>query len=121
MNLPDGSSDYLYILAILAPVLSVLVTARWSKRVSDEVRGGRSEVREVREQVVNDHTTNMRNDLDRIHEVQEEIKALAFDIQSRQGGLEGHYHEIDHKVEAYRRATEAAFDKLAGVFGRSSL
>ena len=119
MNLPNDAADYLYVLAILAPVLSAWVTSKWSKRVTAEVRGSRDEVREVRDQVVNDHSTNMRNDLDKIHEVQEEIKALAFDIQSRQGSLEGHYHEIDRKVEAYRRATESAFDKLAGSIARS--
>ncbi|WP_431941687.1 DUF2746 domain-containing protein [Nocardia grenadensis] len=66
MNLPSDAPQYLWVLAIIAPIVGTWITTRMHR----EQKGT---LAEVKEQVANTHSTNLREDIDKIAESVEQI------------------------------------------------
>lgn len=98
-SLPAGTPDLLVALAILTPIVTAFVN-QWGRRKD------RADIKEVKEHVSNTHKTNLRDDVDRVIHSQQEIKAVVFDMDRKVDCMSNRINVVDHKVEAYRKATE---------------
>ncbi|WP_082032490.1 DUF2746 domain-containing protein [Nocardia vulneris] len=75
--LPDGAADYVIALWVLAPVLTGAVAAFATRGVRANQRQHSEDLAEVREQVSNTHSTNLRDDMDSI---MSELRGLRQDV-----------------------------------------
>ena len=96
MTLPDGASDYLIVLAILSPVFVAWITTRGQKK-------SRGDIEQVREHVVNSHSTNLRDDLDAIHRDIRGIRTDVGDLRDETREIRTYMTDFETVVRAFMR------------------
>lgn len=87
MNLPADAPVYIVLVALLVPVITTWITARGQKRQSGAIE-------EVREQVANTHTTNLREDLDLIHA---DVRGIRTDVRD----LRDEVRDVRHRQSEF--------------------
>ncbi|MGW0245044.1 DUF2746 domain-containing protein [Nocardia goodfellowii] len=75
--LPDGAADYVVALWVLAPVLTGAVAAFATRGVRAGQKQNSEDLAEVKEQVSNTHSTNLRDDVD---DIMSELRGLRSDV-----------------------------------------
>lgn len=97
--LPDGTADWVIALWVLSTVGSTVLLAWFSRGL----RKDRSDLVAVREQVENDHPTNLRNDMDRQSAAIADVAAMV--------------EELIGDVKGLRKDHFATRDDVAGLRG----
>lgn len=98
-TLPESAPVWLWALFVLAPVAVALITY-WGGRKN------RADIKEVKEHVANTHSTNLREDIDKIIDGMADIKAVQFDQGRTLERVSERVHGVDRKVEVYRDVVE---------------
>jgi len=91
--LPDNAPDYLWVLAILVSGFGTWYTTKVQKQ-----QGG--VVQEVHEQVTNTHSTNLRDDLDRIHKDILLIRGEVTELHAAVSDLRGRQYDLEDIVRS---------------------
>ena len=96
MNLPADAPQYLWVLVIIAPIVGTWITTRGQRR-QDGV------IAEVREQVANTHTTNLREDLDAIHADVRGIRTDVQDLRAEVRDVRGRTYDVEVSLRDHLR------------------
>lgn len=108
MNFPADASNWMDVFDHIAVVVGAIVLAAVPSYFA--ARNHKSLVA-VRDQVENKHTSNLRDDVDRvIHAVEalsNDVRGLRSDLaaeeERRRSAIKDVYHELDHRIGRHRR------------------
>ncbi|MGW6624196.1 DUF2746 domain-containing protein [Nocardia sp. NPDC055002] len=96
VNLPANAPEYLWIIAILAPIVGSWVTIRINRKQNTTLD-------RVDSQVSNTHSTNLRDDIDEMHK---DVKEVVKDVRSLRGevrDIRDDQHNFEVEVRAFAR------------------
>lgn len=100
-SIPTGLHPLLYVLLVIVGMVAVPMGGVWVAKINSRQKGHGKVLEEVRDQVSNDHSSNMRDDIDR-------IDGKVDSVDTKVDRLDGKFDLLTSGIEEFMRETRAA-------------